>query len=46
MDNKKDGAVFCRIEMIKFKIVKLQYKRYLKKTFARKVRNILVKFSF
>lgn len=31
MDNKQDGAVFCRIEMIKFKIVKLQYKRYLKK---------------
>lgn len=30
MDNKQDGAVFCRIEMIKFKIVKLQYKRYLK----------------
>lgn len=30
MDNKQDGAVFCRIEMIKFKIVELQYKRYLK----------------
>lgn len=30
MDNKQDGAVFCRIEMSKFKIVKLQYKRYLK----------------